>query len=102
MGCVILPQRMEVLFYLYNFTTMSHCAMHLAQGQKMRSLVGVPVLQVVQHVRSLEQLRVERIYHLTFMDTADENTEDNYVSVSGVWSMSPAKKVNKNTTCYFP
>ena len=47
-----------------------------AQGQKMRSLVGMPVLQVVQHVKSLEQLWVERIYHLTFMDTVDENAED--------------------------
>lgn len=31
-------------------------------------------------LKSLEQLWVERIYHLTFMDTVDENTEDNYVS----------------------
>lgn len=36
---------------IYNFTAMSHCAVHSAQGQKMRSLVGMPVLQVVQHVK---------------------------------------------------
>lgn len=71
---------MAVLFYLYHFTAMSHCEVHSAQGQKMRSLVGMPVLQVVQHVKSLEQLWVERIYHLTFMDTVDENIEDNYLS----------------------
>lgn len=70
---------MEVLFYLYKFTAMSHCAVHSTQGQKMRSLVGMPVLQVVQHVRSLEQLWVERVYRLTLMDTVDENTEDNYL-----------------------
>lgn len=58
---------------------MSHCAVHTAQGQKMRSLVGMPVLQVVQHVKSLEQLWVERIYRLTFMDTVDENAEDNHL-----------------------
>lgn len=46
--------------------------MHSAHGQKMRSLVGMPVLQVVQHVKSLEQLRVERIYRLTFMDTVEK------------------------------
>lgn len=54
---------------------MSHCAEHSAQGQKMRSLVGMPVLQVVQHVKSLEQLWVERIYRLIFMNIVDENTE---------------------------
>ncbi len=71
---------MGVLFYLHKFTAMSHCAVHSTQGQKMRSLVGMPVLQVVQHV-SLEQLWVERIYRLTFMETVDENTEDNYLSL---------------------
>lgn len=51
---------------------MTHCAVHTAQGQKMRSLGGMPVLQVVQHVKSLEQLWVERICRFTFMDTVDE------------------------------
>ncbi len=79
MRCDSPTVKVEVLFYLYNFTAMSHCAVQSTQGQKMRSLEGMPVLQVVQHVRSLEQLWVERIYHLTFMDTVDENTEDTYL-----------------------
>lgn len=59
----------------------------------MRSLVGMPVLQVVQHV-SLEQLWVERIYRLIFMETADENTEDNYLSPKQVHvAMSPDLRV---------
>lgn len=70
------PTVNKVLFYLCNFTAMSHSAVHSAQGQRMRSLVGMPVLQVVQHVKSLEQLWVE-VYCLTFMETVDENTEDN-------------------------
>lgn len=84
---------MGVLFYLYNFTAMSHCAVHSAHGQKMRSLVGMPVLQVVQHV-SLEQLWVERIYRLIFMETVDENTKDNYLSPQQVYvAMSPDLRV---------
>lgn len=88
---------MEVLFYLYNFTAMSHRAVHSAQRQKMRSLVGMPVLQVVQHVRSLEQLWVERIYCLTFMDTVDENTEDNYLCMQPCHLQNITKKI-----IYFP
>lgn len=33
-----------------NITAMSHSAALSEQGQKMRSLVGMPVLQVVQYV----------------------------------------------------
>lgn len=49
-------------FYLSNSTAMSHCDVHSALGQKMRSLVGMPVFQVVQHGKSLKQLWVERIH----------------------------------------
>lgn len=75
---VILPQRrrLEGFFCLYSFTAMSHCAVQSAQGQKMRSLVGMPVLQVVQHVSSLEQLCVESSCLLPSMNTSGENIKD--------------------------
>lgn len=75
---VILPQRrrLEGFFCLYSFTAMSHCAVQSALGQKMRSLVGMPVLQVVQHVNSLEQLCVENSCLLPSMNTAGENIKN--------------------------
>lgn len=56
---------------------MSHSAVRSAQIQKMRSLVGMPVLQVVQYV---EQLWLQRICSLAFMDP-DGNTGDNYLAL---------------------
>ena len=48
---ILLPQWIGVLFYPYNFTAMSNCAVDSAQAQKMRSLVSMSVLQVVQQVK---------------------------------------------------
>lgn len=59
---------------------MSHSALRSAQIQKMRSLVGMPVLQVFQYVGSLEQLWLQRICSLAFMDP-DGNAGDNYVAL---------------------
>lgn len=41
---------------LCNFTAVSHGVVRSTRGQKMRSLVVVPVFQVVQHVQSLQAL----------------------------------------------
>lgn len=65
----------------YSFTAMSHSGVHSAQGQKMRSLVRMLFLQVVQYVYSLKQHWVQKIFSFAFGGT-DENTEVNHLPPS--------------------